>query len=323
MPTEFELIERYFHRAAPREDVVLGVGDDAALLRPPPGQALALTVDTLVAGVHFPEQTPPEAVGHKALAVNLSDLAAMGARPAWVTLALTLPRADEAWLEGFARGFMELLAAHGAALVGGDTTRGPLSVSVQACGFVPEGQALRRDGARPGDLIYVTGTLGDAALGLAALSGEQVLGPAEADHCLARLDRPEPRVAAGLALRGLATAAIDISDGLVADLGHVLAASGAGAVVELQALPLSPAVRRAVERGGDWSPAVAGGDDYELLFTVPEARRAEVAEALAGRGGASCIGRIEAAPGLRLLDGEGRAVRPARAGWDHFAEGDL
>lgn len=317
MPGEFDLIARYFTRHAARDDVALGVGDDAALLRPPPGQVLAATVDTLIAGVHFPEQTDPADIGHKALAVNLSDLAAMGAEPAWVMLALSLPRVDDSWLHAFAEGFHALAARHRVALVGGDTTRGPLSITVQALGWVPEGQALRRDGARPGDGLYVTGTLGDAGLGLAVLQGRAEVPPQYREALCARLNRPEPRVEAGLALRGVASAAIDISDGLAADLGHLLVASGVGGRVALDRLPRGDAVRAADAHG---RLALTAGDDYELVFALPAAQERALA-ALADRlPPLSCIGRVEAEPGLRLVDADDNPVAFSHQGYDHFRE---
>jgi thiamine-monophosphate kinase len=321
MLSEFALIERYFaHSAVQRGDVALGVGDDAALLRVPPGVELAATVDTLIEGVHFLPGADPESLGHKALAVNLSDLAAMGAEPAWVSLALTLPGADERWLEGFARGFHALAGAHGVQLVGGDTTRGALSISVQAFGFVPAGEALRRSAARPGDLIYVTGTLGDAGLGLEAALGRLAAGSEQAAWLVGRLNRPTPRIAAGLALRGIAHAAIDISDGLRADLGHILAASGVGATVHVERLPLSPAFIALAGGEAGWEVALSAGDDYELCFTVPVAREAQLARALADFGCACTrIGVIEEQPGLRLLRASGSAFVPeAGGGYEHF-----
>lgn len=313
---EFQLIERYFHAAGPgRSDVMLGVGDDCAVLRPRPGLALAVTVDTLVAGVHFLPDADPASLGHKALAVNLSDLAAMGAEPAWVTLAITLPQADEAWLASFAEGFHRLARQHGVQLVGGDTTRGPLSVTVQAMGYVSQDEALRRSAARPGDGIYVTGELGSAGLALKALLGDEV--PASpSDH--ERLLRPQPRVMEGLALRGLAHACIDISDGLAADLGHILEQSGVGASVEWEALPLSESVHHYVKASGDWMLPLCAGDDYELCFTLPAGRERE----LAARFGAldcrlSRIGRIEAEPGLRKFRGGKLETLPI-AGYQHF-----
>lgn len=268
---EFALIQRHFTRTTA---VRLGIGDDAALLDVPAGETLAVTSDTLVAGRHFPDDATPFDIGWKALAVNLSDLAAMGAQPLGVTLALTLPEADDAWLADFARGFFALAEREGVPLIGGDTTRGPLSLTVTALGSVPPALALRRDGAQPGDLLCVSGTVGDAGLGLAVALGHET--GAEAD-ALQRLHRPEPRLALGLALRGLATAALDVSDGLAQDLGHLLTASGQrGARLALEALPLSSALRaRPWRQAVDW--ALTAGDDYELLFTVPAARRADLA----------------------------------------------
>ena len=316
MPGEFELIARHFAQLTPpRADVALGVGDDAALLAPAPGQQLVVTVDTLIEGVHFFADCPPAALGHKALAVNLSDLAAMGAEPAWAVLALTLPRADEAWLAEFARGFGELAREHGVALVGGDTCRGPLVVSVTALGQVPTGQALCRAGAQPGDGVYVSGQLGAAGLAVRARRGEIALPAALAQHAAQRLDWPQPRVALGLALRGLASAAIDVSDGLLADLGHVCAAGGVGARLDLAALPL-PAGALAL---ASHEELLGAGDDYELCFAVPPSREAAV-PALAARLGCplSRIGRIEAEPGLRLVDAAGRVQPAPPRGHDHF-----
>ena len=223
---EFELIQKYFaHQPLARADVVLGIGDDAAVLEVPVGQQLVISTDALVSGVHFPEHTDPEAIGHKALAVNLSDLAAMGATPAWFTLNLSLPRADPAWLEGFCRGLFALAVQHGVQLVGGDTTRGPLTIGIQICGLVPRGQALTRVGARAGDRVYVTGVLGDAAIGLLFAQGKLELPEEYRANVLARLNRPQPRVAAGERLRGLASACIDLSDGLGSSTGRISAPS--------------------------------------------------------------------------------------------------
>ncbi len=321
---EFDLIGLIRRRAATRPDVLLGIGDDAALLQPPPGHALVVTADTLNGGVHFPDGTPAADIGWKALAVNLSDLAAMGARPAWCTLSLSLPRADAAWVEAFIDGFLGLAGRHGLALVGGDTTRGPLSIGVTAMGLVEQGAALRRDRARVGDDIWVTGTLGDAAGAL--VLGGYVPGPAPAGEATAatraaletRLARPEPRVDAGRALLGLAHACVDLSDGLLADLGHVCARSGAGAEVRLEALPASPALREAFADAA-WVLQAAGGDDYELCFTAPPGLREQVRLALehAGVDGAR-IGRIVAGRGVRALDAAGRPWQPPRAGYEHF-----
>lgn len=318
--TEFSLIERYFKDGmSARADLLLGVGDDAALLQPPAGQSLAMSLDTLVAGVHFPENSSPESIGYKALAVNLSDMAAMGAEPAWILLGLTLPTADEAWLDGFCRGMSRLAREHQVALVGGDTTRGPLTLSIQVSGFVPPGQALRRSGAQRGDLIYVTGQIGDAGLGLQLALGKSGLPvePARRDYFISRLECPTPRVAAGLALRGVASAAIDISDGLAADLGHLLDASGVGARLDVDSLPVADEVKHL--SGEWWELPLSAGDDYELCFTLPVAHREEVERLMAEIGcPIGCIGRIEAEPGLRLLRGDGTAVVKQTGGYQHF-----
>ncbi|HEY0914657.1 MAG TPA: thiamine-phosphate kinase [Solimonas sp.] len=309
---EFSLIRRHFAGLTPaRPDVVLGIGDDAALLRPSPGMQLVVTSDTLVAGRHFPECTAAADIGWKALAVNLSDLAAMGAEPRWFTLALTLPDADPQWLEGFAAGLRELAQPSGIALVGGDTTRGPLSITITAMGEVPPGQALRRDGARPGDRICVTGTLGDAALALRRL--EQPGLPAQLRQ---RLDRPTPRMAAGLALRGLATAALDISDGLAGDLGHILAASGVGAEIDLGALPGSAHFNGLAPADGRAELMLRGGDDYELCVCLPPEAVEEAQQRLDVP--LTEIGRITAEPGLRGLDASGSLQPQQACGYRHF-----
>ncbi len=319
--SEFNLIERYFTtRGVRRADVALGVGDDCALLRVPEGMELAVSIDTLVEGHHYPLGTAAAAVGHKALAVGLSDLAAMGAEPAWATLALSLPEADEVWLQGFADGLFALAERFRVQLVGGDTVRGPRVISLQLHGLVPQGAALRRDGARDGDLIYVTGTPGDAGLGLELALGQRGASAVDADYLRARLDRPEPRVAAGLQLRGIASAAIDISDGLAADLGHILARSGVGARLELAQLPYSAALQRLLPEAAErWPYALGGGDDYELCFTVPPARRAAAEQACAALDcGCRCIGRIEAKSGLRLYRPDGTLLERSPHGFDHF-----
>ncbi len=319
---EFDLIDVIRARCdLARADVVLGIGDDAALLAPPPGHELAVSTDALVEGVHFPRGTAPRDVGWKALAVNLSDLAAMGATPAWALLTLILPQADAAFVGDFAEGFSELAAAHHVALVGGDTTRGPLAIGVTVHGFVPASCALRRDGARIGDLVFVTGTLGDAAAGLRCLDAR---GADVADDVRAvlveRLDRPTPRVAAGLALREHASACIDVSDGLVADLGHVAKRSSVGIELDARALPASPALLAAFDEDARIVLQAAGGDDYELAFTVAPERAGDVQRDLARIGcGATRIGRVVEGDGVRLLDGEGRDIALPRAGWEHFA----
>jgi thiamine-monophosphate kinase len=319
--SEFNLIERYFSaRGVRRDDVALGVGDDCALLRVPEGMELAVSIDTLVEGVHYPAGTDAAAVGHKALAVGLSDLAAMGAEPAWATLALSLPAADEVWLHGFAAGLFALASRYQVQLVGGDTVRGPQVISLQLHGFVPQGAALRRDGAKVGDLIYVTGTPGDAGLGLELALGRRTAGDADAHYLRGRLDRPEPRVAAGRQLREVAGAAIDVSDGLAADLGHILQRSGVGARLELAQLPQSPALQRLLPDAHErWRYALGAGDDYELCFTVPRTRRA-AAERLCAKLECGCqvIGHIEAEPGLRLYQPDGTLLEDSPHGFDHF-----
>jgi thiamine-monophosphate kinase len=315
---EFDLIHRYFERPIEqRQDVIVGIGDDGAVVRVPPGVELVLTSDTLVAGVHFSEDIPPEDLGYRALAVNLSDLAAMGARPAWATMALTLPQAEEAWLAAFAQGFFELAQRFSVALIGGDLTRGPLSITVQMHGFVPEGRALRRSGAQAGHYIYVTGTLGDAALALTPRLAE--LTDTYRPYLLGRLYRPSPRISEGMILRAIASSAIDISDGLVADLGHILEASHVGAVLEVDRLPLSAALEEIKDRRYSWELALAGGDDYELCFTLPsehqavlESKRSDFACTV------SCIGRIEAERGLRCIEHDGTPYIPQGAGYRHF-----
>ena len=313
---EFDLIARIRARAGSRGDVVLGIGDDAALLQPPAGMQLVVAMDTLNSGVHFPPATAPADIGWKALAVNLSDLAAMGALPAWCTLSLSLPEASDAFVDGFLDGFLELARQHDVALVGGDTTRGPLSVCVTAHGLVEPGMALRRDGARVGDEIWVSGTLGDAAGALAQWQSAE-----DGDALLrARLDRPTPRVALGRALRGIANACIDVSDGLLADLGHVCAGSGVGAGVEIAALPSSDALRTTFEAERCRLLQAGGGDDYELCFTAPASAHEAVRKvASAAATAVSCIGRIEEGAGVtaRLADG-GVWLAPS-AGWRHFA----
>lgn len=313
---EFELIARHFTRPVHR--AALGVGDDCALLSLAPGQQLATSTDLLIEGRHFLSTVAPERLGHKALAVNLSDLAACGARPLAFTLSLALPQAEEAWLAGFARGLFALADAHGCELVGGDTTRGPLAINVSIFGEVPAGQALLRSGARPGDELYVSGRLGDARLALEVFRGTVSL-PGEAfERVRIAMECPQPRVALGLALRGVASSAIDLSDGLLGDLGHVLQRSGCGARLEVDAVPRSAELAAqplALQR----LCTLAGGDDYELLFTAPAAQRQAVAHAAQAAGVAvSRIGCIEAEPGLRLMDAQGQALPNTWTSFDHF-----
>jgi thiamine-monophosphate kinase len=319
---EFELIAQYFQQpqtaGVPRDDVKLGIGDDAAVLRVPPGQELVAALDTLVEGRHFPAGCDPASIGHRALAVNLSDLAAMGADPAWCLLALTLPRADAAFLQPFADGLLTLARRHGMALVGGDTTAGPLSVSVQALGVVPPGAALRRDGAAVGDLLYVSGTPGDAAAGLALLQGLHADASVEREYLLRRFLYPEPRVELGRALRGLATACIDVSDGLAADAGKLASASGCGAAIDAARLPLSDALIRLDGIETATMRALTGGDDYELCFTISPARRAELETRLTNvKCRVTCIGLLEKQSGLRVTR-DGVAIVCDTHGYDHF-----
>lgn len=319
MPSEFALIDHYFRR--PTRHTLLGVGDDGALLQPAPGHELVVSTDMLVAGTHFLPDADPADIGWKALAVNLSDLAAMGATPRWAFLALALPAANEAWLAGFARGFFECAERHAVDLAGGDTTRGPMNLCITVMGEVPAGTALRRSGACPGEDIWVSGRPGLAALGLAHLQGKCVLTGDLHTAGLNALHRPQPRIPLGLALRGLASAAIDVSDGLLADLGHLLEASGCGAELDAVRLPL-PALPGSVEARFGMDCLLSGGDDYELVFTAPEAARprvASVAESL--RLVLTRVGKIvESEPGgLRLLDEFGGAIPVTKRGYDHFS----
>lgn len=294
---------------------VLGIGDDAAVLDVPPDRHLVVCTDTLVSGVHFPVGTLPEAIGHKALAVNLSDLAAMGAEPAWFFLALTLPDGDPAWVEDFARGLGALATDAGIALAGGDTTGGPLSITITALGTVEKGGALERGGAQPGDLVVVSGLPGRAALALRELKS----GAEPAENELAALEYPVPRLGLGMALRGLATACIDLSDGLAADLGHILERSGAGASIDLAALPKDGALTGLSEQDR-WSLQLTGGDDYELCFTVPPGRAKELPETAAHTGvPLTVIGRITEGVGLELRAPDGSRFEPGRAGYEHFS----
>ncbi len=317
---EFELITRYFSRPAP--SARLGVGDDAALLAVAEGCELAVSTDMLVAGTHFLADTDPGDLGHKVLAVNLSDLAAMGARPRWAVLAMALPEVNEPWIAAFAQGFYALAEKHAVDLIGGDTTRGPTNFCVTVLGELPRGGALLRSGARAGDELWVSGATGEAALGLAARQGRVALADPHRAHCLQRLQRPAPRIELGRALRGLASAAIDVSDGLMADLGHILERSGVSAEIELASLPLAPALQACSDQQLAQACLLGGGDDYELCFTAPAAAREQIL-ALSARLALALtrIGRIVVgkAQDARLLDAEGRAVAIAHQGFDHFA----
>jgi thiamine-monophosphate kinase len=313
---EFELIGRYFKRPAP--SALLGVGDDAAIVRPTPGHDLHMSVDMLVEGRHFFADVAPRALGHKALAVNLSDLAAMGARPRWALLSLALPKADEAWVAEFAAGFLALADAHGVELIGGDTTCGPLTLSVTILGEAPAGQALRRAAAQSGDDIWVSGELGLGALSVRQRLGWLNVNDAELlTAARYKLEYPEPRLALGASLLPLAHAAADVSDGLMADLGHILDESAVAAEVWVDALPSHPALE--ARRGEFLACLAAGGDDYELVFTAEPAKRAAIEAAAAACGcRVSRIGRIVAGKGARLLDSAGVEIKLDKDGYDHF-----
>jgi thiamine-monophosphate kinase len=312
---EFDLIARIRARAGTRADVVLGIGDDGALLQPPAGMQLVVAMDTLNAGVHFPHETAPADIGWKALAVNLSDSAAMGALPAWCTLSLSLPSADAGFVDAFLDGFLALATQHDVALVGGDTTRGPLSVCVTLHGFVEPGLAIRRDGARAGDEVWVSGSVGDAAAALAQWDAGGGIDAA----LRARLDRPTPRVALGRALRGIATAGIDVSDGLLADLGHVCTASGVAAQVDVDRLPASAALRAAFDGDARRTVQATGGDDYELCFTAAPSARARVEQAAASAGvSVTRIGRVVDGTGVSARSTDGGEWSAPALGWIHF-----
>jgi thiamine-monophosphate kinase len=317
--SEFDIIRKYFTREAP--SAALGVGDDCALLQPDPRMLLAVSTDMLTAGIHFFPDAEPGKLGHKALAVNLSDLAAMGAGPRWATLAIALPEADEKWIAAFAQGFFRLAGRWRTELIGGDTTRGPLAISVTVMGEVPAGLALRRDAAQAGDDIWLSGATGEAALALAHLKGRVKLEGAALEACLIRLHTPDPRVDLGVRLRGLARSAIDVSDGLLADLGHILEASRVGAELVLDKLPRARAIADCPDKALAEDCLLAGGDDYELLFTAPKLKRAQI-EAV-GRGLEIPLALIGAvAPGdsvVRLRDARGKLVSRRRKGFDHFA----
>jgi thiamine-monophosphate kinase len=317
MLSEFELIARYF--SPPTTHTILAGGDDAALVAVTPGMELVVSTDMLVGGRHFLEDADAYGVGWKSLAVNLSDMAAMGAQPRWATLSVALPRADERWIDSFMRGFLDLARKFDVDLIGGDTTRGPLNICVQILGEVPPGQALRRSAACPGDEVWVSGALGDAALALAHLRGELALEGEALERACERLDRPSPRVALGCALRGLASSAIDISDGLLADAGHIAERSGVQLSLHWPEVPLSAVARRIRDESLLQRCALAGGDDYELCFTAPPSRHADVSE-LAGRLGLplTLIGTVDQGSGVKLVDATGRALVLQEKGFDHF-----
>ena len=322
---EFDLIERYFARPAKRSP--LGNGDDCALLAPAPGMQLAVSSDMLVEGRHFLSTVAPERLGHKALAVNLSDLAACGAAPLAFTLALSLPAVDESWLAGFSRGMFALADEHACELVGGDTTRGPLNICITVFGEVPAGKALLRSGAKAGDDIWVSGTLGDARLALEAFRGTLALSAEVFEQARRRMEQPTPRVTLGIALRGIASAAVDVSDGLIGDLGHILASSRIGATLDADAASALVAANKHAPGTADLfaidvlrTCALSGGDDYELVFTAPSFARDAVLQAgVVAATPVTRIGRIEAEPGLRIVDARGAPVAQHFTSFDHFA----
>ncbi|WP_420517079.1 thiamine-phosphate kinase [Proteus mirabilis] len=320
---EFSLIKQYFtSQPVKRKDVSTGIGDDCAILTVPEKQQVAISTDTLVSGIHFLPTISPEDLAYKALAVNISDLAAVGADPAWASLALTLPKVDNDWLEAFSRSLFALAEYYSIQLIGGDTTKGPLSLTITIQGLVPQGMALLRSGAKIGDWIYVTGFLGDSEAGLAVLQNRlQPSQPESRDYFITRHLRPQPRLLQGQALRSLASAAIDISDGLISDLNHILTASGCGARINLDALPYSAAMKSQVSKEQAEIWALSGGEDYELCFTVPEINRGALDIALAHTGADfHCIGQImPIAEGIRYLR-EGKEVHPNLKGFDHFGD---
>ncbi|MGZ5097304.1 MAG: thiamine-phosphate kinase [Usitatibacter sp.] len=315
---EFELIARYFTR--PAANAVLGVGDDCALVDVTNGMDLAVSMDTLVSGTHFFPDVDPENLGHKALAVNLSDMAAMGAMPYWAMLALTVPNVDHAWLGTFAKGFFDLAQEHNVSLIGGDTTRGPLTLTVTIMGEVPAGAALRRSGAKAGNDIWVSGNIGDAALAVAHRHGRLVLGEDDYREAVMRLYEPSPRVQLGQALRGLATAAIDVSDGLLADLTHICRLSGVGATVELASVPVSAIGAKHINSDAGRTAIVAGGDDYELCFTAHPNSRDSIEDLTDVLGiPITRVGQIKRGKGVSLLGPDGKAMKVDGRGYDHFS----
>lgn len=322
MPTEFNIIQKYFNQKTKQTD--LGIGDDAALFRVEKGHQLAISSDMLVAGTHFYHGDKPYDIGWKSMAVNLSDMAAMGANPKWATLSIALPEANETWLGEFARGFFACANTFDVDLIGGDTTRGPLNISVTIMGEVPVGKALRRDNAKTGDDVWVSGTLGDAALGLAhvqnKLHDKIILDDGYIEYCLNALHRPQPRVLLGLAILDLAHSAIDISDGLLSDLGHILQASNVGAEIQLDKLPCSPFIYKHLSEKQIQQCILAGGDDYELCFTAPQKNRStieKVGEKLHLQ--ITWIGNIHADSGLTVLDKNKQKISLEKTGYDHFA----
>lgn len=319
---EFELIRQYFaEQNVARKDVELGIGDDCAVVRLAENKSLVVTTDTLVSGVHFPTDTDPKAIGHKAIAVNLSDLAAMGAEPCWVSLALTLPEVDEAWLKEFSAGLFELCEFYNVQLIGGDTTQGPLSISVTAHGVVPNGTQLTRSGARPGDWVYVTGNVGDAGLALQAIFGEASLPQDTFDKVKKRLDYPSPRVLVGQSIREHATSAIDISDGLLAELGHLANNSNVGFNINLEQVPVSNELMNSLPTEQAYCLALTAGDDYELLFTASDEKKVALETAMTHSGVKfACIGQVNGSNNIELnLEGKPFDIETEKSGFKHFS----
>jgi len=317
---EFDLIRTFFtQQAISRDDVIVGIGDDAALVRIPADMEQAVSTDMLLAGCHFPSDADPVSIGYKSLAVNLSDLAAMGATPAWFTMNLSLPQADRIWLEGFCLGMFGLAMEHVIQLIGGDTVRGPLAIGMQVHGLVPRGQALLRTGAKPGDNIYITGELGDAGIGLMLSQGRLALPKEQATVALERFSRPQPRIHDGIALRGVANSCIDISDGLIADLEQLLVSSHVGAQVHLEDIPVSSVCRTHFKGMEGMELALTHGDDYELCFTVPLEKQEMLKQASSSSSCPfTCIGEIQSQPGLRIQDADGKPFETKKKGYDHF-----
>ena len=317
--SEFDLINQFFKTTiVKRDDVLLGIGDDCAILSPPSNKALAVSTDTLISGVHFPESTCAEDIGYKSLAVNLSDLAAMGAEPAWASLAISLPEANKNWLQGFMQGFNELAEKHKLSLIGGDTTHGPLSVTVTITGFVDSRTVLKRSNAKVGDSIFVTGTLGDAFIGLETILNKLKPSDNYMEYCIERLNRPQPQLEAGQLLTAFSVAAIDISDGLMADLNHICQASGVGAKLNIDKLPLSEALMRYYKNNPDWQRILSAGDDYELCFTCPDNQLSEMKQLMKRHEiDISCIGEITDSSEIKCyLNDEIQSFK--LAGYNHF-----
>lgn len=320
MSSEFDIIKQLqLAQSVDRAELVLGIGDDAAVLDIPKGKQLVISTDTLNAGVHFPVDTSPQDIGFKSLAVNLSDMAAMGAEPFAVNLSLAMPADEHEWLAGFTEGFLSLASQHNVQLAGGDTTRGPLSISVTMLGLVSPGEVLRRDTAKPGDSIYVTGTLGDAGAALLGLMGELKLNGPQQQQLYARLNRPQARVELGQALTGIASACIDLSDGLAADVGHLVESGELGATLYVDQLPLSEHYREVFDLAGGWSLPLYAGDDYELCFTVADANLGRLQALDNGFNiPLTCVGMIDASPGVKLMMPDGTTTLAESKGYDHF-----